>query len=203
MMNLNNYLILAKEFILDKQFLNLFSSTIILFFASVLTWYICYKQLAKRDLFEIPKFEVRTRFMEILDRIIYFLKYLVLFPIYSFIWFLIFSFLLFLLSKSRPIEDILFLGIVLVAVTRMCAYVSHRLAEEMAQLLPLTLVVIFFLEPKAINLEIGTSSFFVLIQQIPRVAKYLLFIVVVEWFLRIWHWIVVFLNTEKQEKYEK
>ena len=197
-MTINEYLILAKDFILDKQFLNLLMSTVVLFFASLLAWYIYYKQLARRDLFEIPKLQFKSKFVNILDKIIYFLKYLFVFPIYSFIWFLIFSFLLFVLSKSRPIEDILFLGIIVVAATRIGAYVSEKLAEDMAKLLPLTLIAIFLIDPKAVTIETITSSFPLLLQQIPRVAKYLLFIIVVEWLLRIGHWAIMSIKTTKQ-----
>ena len=80
-MNFNEYIILAKNFIMDEQFLNLFISTIFLFFASLLAWYIYYKQLARRDLFEIPKLNLKSKFANVLDRIIYFLKYLFIFPL--------------------------------------------------------------------------------------------------------------------------
>ncbi len=198
-MDFNYYITLTKDFVLDKQFLNLFISTIVLFFASLLAWYIYYKQLARRDLFEIPKLNLKSKFANVLDRIIYFLKYLFIFPIYSFIWFLIFSFLLFTLSKSRPIEDILFLGIIIVAATRIGAYVSEKLAEDMAKLLPLTLIAIFLIDPKAVTIKTITSSFPVLLQQIPRVAKYLLFIIAVEWLLRIGRWIVTSVKPKRQE----
>ena len=198
-MDLNDYLTLAKDFILDKQFLNLFMSTLVLFFASLLAWYIYYKQLARRDLFEIPKLKLKTKFANVLDRIIYFLKYLFIFPIYSFIWFLVFSLLLFVLSKSRSIEDVLFLGIIVVTATRMGAYVSEKLAEDMAKLLPLTLIAIFLMDPKVITLETIASSFPILLQQIPKVAKYLLFIVIIEWLLRIGLWIIISIKPKRQE----
>ena len=198
-MDLNDYLTLAKDFILDKQFLNLFMSTLVLFFASLLAWYIYYKQLARRDLFEIPKLNLKTKFANALDRIIYFLKYLFIFPIYSFIWFLVFSFLLFVLSKSRSIGDVLFLGIIVVTATRMGAYVSEKLAEDMAKLLPLTLIAIFLMDPKVITLETIASSFPILLQQIPKVAKYLLFIVIIEWLLRIGLWIIISIKPKRQE----
>ncbi|MBI2656850.1 hypothetical protein HYX03_03865 [Candidatus Woesearchaeota archaeon] len=198
-MSFNEYIILAKGFILDKQFLNLFISTIFLFFASLLAWYIYYKQLARRDLFEIPKLSLKSKFANVLDRIIYFLKYLFIFPIYSFVWFLVFSFLLFVLSKSRPIEDILFLGIIVVAATRIGAYVSEKLAEDMAKLLPLTLIAIFLIDPKAVTLETIASSFPALLQQIPRAAKYLLFIIAVEWLLRMGHWTIISIKPTKQQ----
>ena len=113
-------------------------------------------------------------------------------------WFLLFSFLLFALSKSRPIEDILFLGIIVVAATRIGAYVSEKLAEDMAKLLPLTLIAIFLMDPKAVTLETIKSSVPVLLEQIPRVAKYLLFIIAVEWLLRIGRWVITSIKTTKQ-----
>ncbi len=189
-MDIYKYLMFAKDFILDRQFLNLLISTFVLFLASLLAWYIYYKQLARRDLFDIPKLNLKLKFISIVDRIVYFLKYLFIFPLYSFIWFLVFSFLLFVLSKSRPIEDILFLGIIVVAATRIGAYVSEKLAEDMAKLLPLTLIAIFLMDPKAVTLETIKSSVPVLLEQIPRVAKYLLFIIAVEWVLRIGHWMI-------------
>ncbi len=198
-MTIDGYLMLIKDFILDKQFLNLFLSSVVLFFASLLAWYVYYKQLARRDLFEIPKLNLKSKFVNVLDRIIYFLKYLFIFPVYSFIWFLIFSFLLFVLSKSRPIEDILFLGIIVVAATRIGAYVSEKLAEDMAKLLPLTLIAIFLISPETVTIKTTASSFPILLQQIPRAAKYLLFIIVLEWILRIGHWIITSIKSSKQQ----
>ena len=183
------YITLAKEFILDRQFVNLLISTTILFLASLVAWFIYSKQLAKRDLFEL-KLEVGSRFRNFFERLIYFLKYLAIFPVYSFLWFLIFSFLLFLLSKSRTIEDILYFGIIVVAATRIGAYVSEKLAEDMAKLLPWSLILIFLIDPSAITIKSISSSFGIFYQQIPKVAKYLVFIVAVEWVLRIGYWVV-------------
>jgi len=194
-----DFFIASKDFILDEQYLNLLYSTIVLFAASGLAWYIYYKQLARRDLFDIPELDLNAKYTNVFNRIVYFLKYLFIFPMYSFIWFLIFSFLLFVLSKSRPIEDILFLGIMLVTATRIGAYVSEKLAEDMAKLLPLTLIAIFLMDPKAVTLQTVTSSFPIILNQFPRVAKYLLFIIVVEWLLRIGNWIFTPSKKPKQQ----
>ena len=104
-----------------------------------------------------------------------------------------------MLSRSRPIEDILFLGIIVVAATRIGAYVSEKLAEDMAKLLPLTLIAIFLISPEAVTIKTITSSFSILLQQLPRVAKYLLFIIVVEWLLRIGHWAIISIKPSKQQ----
>ena len=95
-----------------------------------------------------------------------------------------------MLSKSRPIEDILYFGIIVVATTRISAYVSEKLAEDMAKLLPWSLIFIFLIDPGAITIKSISSSFGIFYEQIPKVAKYLVFIVAVEWALRIGCWIV-------------
>lgn len=199
-MDFNGYMLIAKDFILDRQFLNLFISTIILFLASLLSWYVYYQQLAKRDLFEIPKLQLSAKFSKTINRTIYFLKYLLIFPIYSFVWFLAFSFLLHSLSKSRPVEDILFLGIIVVAATRIGAYVSEKLAEDMAKLLPLTLIAIFLMDPKAITFQTLLHSFNVLLTQILHVAKYLIFIIFIELLLRMGHWAITSKHIAKEIK---
>ena len=48
-----------------------------------------------------------------------------------------------LIAKSRPIGGNYVFGIVIVSVTRIAAYVSSKLAEDMAKLLPWALIIIF------------------------------------------------------------
>lgn len=193
-----DYVAYAKQIILDKQYLSLITATIILFIASFISWFIYSKQLAKRDLFEVPKIKAERKAANLINNVIYFLKYLVIFPVYSFIWFLIFSFLLFLLSKSRPIQDIFYFGIVIVAATRIGAYVSEKLAEDMAKLLPWSLILIFLIDPAAITLNGAFESFVRFMQHVPDVAKYLLFIIFLEWVLRIGQWAIRPKETAKQ-----
>ena len=189
-MDWNLYFQFLKDFFVDRQFLVLLSSTIVLFVAIFIMWYFYHKQLSKKDLFEIPKIDTNSKFMSFIDRFIYFSKYLIIFPVYSFIWFLIFSFLLVLIAKTRPIGEIMFFGIVIVSVTRIAAYVSSKLAEDMAKLLPWALIIIFLIDPQSITMESIQISFNNFVQEIPNVAKYLIFIAFVEWSLRIGNWVI-------------
>jgi len=188
-MAFNDYIKVSLDFVLDKQYMNLLASTLVLFSVSFLAWFVYYKQLARKDLFEIPELKLNLKSRNFLNRMIYFLKYLIVFPVYSFVWFLVFSFLLLVLSQSRPVEDVLFLGIIVVAATRMGAYVSDKLAEDMAKLLPWTLIALFLIDPKIVDFGGFVDAFSTIVHQIPNVAKYLLFIIVLEWLLRIGNWI--------------
>lgn len=191
-MDWNFYIQFIKDFFFDRQFFVLLSSTIILFLAIFVLWYFYHKQLSKKDLFEIPKIDSNNKFLNFINRLAYFFKYLLLFPLYSFIWFLIFSFLLVLIAKSRPIGEIMFFGIVIVSVTRIAAYVSSKLAEDMAKLLPWALIIVFLTDPTSITIESIQTSFNNFVQEIPKVAKYLTFIAFVEWGLRIGNWTMGF-----------
>ncbi len=189
-MNWNLYIQFLKDFFVDRQFLVLLSSTIILFLAIFIMWYFYHKQLSKKNLFEIPKVDSNSKFVNFINRFVYFLKYIIIFPLYSFIWFLIFSFLLVLIAKTRPIGEIMFFGIVIVSVTRISAYVSSKLAEDMAKLLPWALIIVFLIDPQSITIGSVQASFNSFMQEIPNVAKYLIFIAFVEWFLRIGNWMI-------------
>ena len=60
----------------------------------------------------------------------------------------------------------------------------------MAKLLPWALIIVFLTDPTSITIETIKISFNNFIQEIPKVAKYLIFITFVEWILRIGHWII-------------
>ncbi|HLG23296.1 MAG TPA: hypothetical protein VI564_00015 [Candidatus Nanoarchaeia archaeon] len=189
-MDLNSYLQFLKNFFVDRQFFVLLSSTVVMFLAVYIMWYFYHKQLTKKDLFVSPKEISNNKFENFIDKVKYVCKYLVIFPIYSFVWFLIFSFLLVIIAKARPVEEIMFFGIVIVSVTRISAYVSPILAEDMAKLLPWALIIIFLTDPKSITLETIRISFTIFTTELPKVAKYLMFMIFVEWVLRIGHWII-------------
>ena len=199
--SLGKYAIEMKDFFFDRQFLNLFIATVVLIAASYFAWHIYSNQLAKRDLFR-KRMRIGKTSYHFFDHVIYLLKYLIVFPIYSFLWFLIFAFLLFMLSKSRPIDDILYFGIVMVAATRCCAYINEKLAEDMAKLLPWSLIFVFLIDPQAISVNSIIDSFLVFMDYIPKALKYMLFIIVLEWVLRIGYWIIKPNEFEKAEQKE-
>ena len=151
-MDWNIYLQFLKDFFIDRQFLILLSSTVILFLAIFIMWYFYHKQLSRKDLFDIPKIDSNSKFVSFINRLVYFSKYIIVFPLYSFIWFLIFSFLLVLIAKSMPIGEIMFFGIVIVSVTRIAAYVSSKLSEDMSKLLPWALIIVFLIDPQSITI---------------------------------------------------
>lgn len=177
-------IISLKAFFVDKQYLSLLYTTLTFFGIALITW-IMYISLSKRDLFHLdiadylPKSKIR------LHKFTYILKYLILFPLFTFIWFLIFAFSLAILSKNYRIADIFFFSIVLVSVIRVASYVSEKFSEDLAKLLPLTLISILLLNPTSITFATIKTTTTLFTKELPSTVKYLLFAVMIEWLLRL------------------
>lgn len=177
--------------IFDAKFLNLFVLTLALTISMIVVW-IMYMHLSKKDVFNIPRPEKNdSRMKRFFMNAAYFLKYVVIFPAYSFIWFVVFSTILILMTNSANPESILFLGIVLIASIRVTAYLSERMSEDMAKLFPLTFFSSILINPGFLTLNFSAIRDFFSISAlkeslvlVPYYLKYLLFIILIEWLLR-------------------
>ncbi|MBS3137906.1 hypothetical protein J4232_05715 [Candidatus Woesearchaeota archaeon] len=193
-------IISLKTFFVDKQYLTLLYTTLTFFSIALITW-IMYISLSKRDLFHLEIADYFSKSKIRLYKLSYTLKYLILFPLFTFIWFLIFAFSLAILSKDYKIADIFFFSIVLVSVIRVASYISEKFSEDLAKLLPLTLISILLLNPTSITFITIKSTAVLFSKELPSTIKYLLFAVMIEWLLRlcsaIYHYIQK-LRVEKQ-----
>src|SRR3989338_6220626 len=171
----------------DSQYIDIFTATIILALTGLVIWFM-YKQLSKRDLFKIeaPK-KQENKFINFIRHLIYSLKYAAVFPVYTFIWFLVFSIFLHLLSPGQEISKTMLLGIVVISSIRILAYINEGMAEDLAKLLPLTLIAAVLANPEFFIQKFSFSSLLVFKTETPKIVKFLLFTVLLEWILRLGH----------------
>lgn len=171
----------------DSQYIDIFTATIILALTGLVIWFM-YKQLSKRDLFKIeaPK-KQENKFINFIRHLIYALKYAAVFPVYTFIWFLVFSIFLHLLSPGQEISKTMLLGIVVISSIRILAYINEGMAEDLAKLLPLTLIAAVLANPEFFIQKFSFSSLLVFKTETPKIVKFLLFTVLLEWILRLGH----------------
>src|SRR3989339_1424985 len=113
-------------FFIDEVYIKLLLVTISIFAVGFFTWFM-YTRLSKRDLFKI---ESPGKKISWSDKAIYILKYIFFFPLFTFGWYLVFVACLRLLTQTFSMEEIMFLGIVLISAIRISAYVSERMAED-------------------------------------------------------------------------
>lgn len=170
-----------------QNFINLFFLSLLMVVYAILIWKF-YRWISKKDLIELNlrKYNrYENPFMEkIMAAMLYFLEYLVILPFMVFVWFSFFTIFLMLLTENLELKTILVISVTVVAAIRMTAYYKEDLARDLAKMLPLTLL--------AVAITQGIISFEKILNQIMALPEffshiwtYLLFIVIIEFILRL------------------
>lgn len=186
----NPYLAQAYS-ILGEDYSKLIVYTIGITVYALVIWKF-YRSISKRDVFklDLSKYEWYgdskwKKVRKAWDVFLYVLKYGIIFPVYIFVWFSILALFIFLLSKTTPIEHILFISIAVVSATRITSYYKEELASDIAKLLPLVLLGTFIVDPNFFSLNLLYQRIAEVSRLGPNLLTFLAFSVVLEWFLRI------------------
>ena len=155
-----------------------------------------YRFIAKKDIFELNlnKYNHASNpgLAKFLRTVFYFIEYIILFPIFSFFWFLMLAIFLAFLTTNQATEQILLISMALVVSVRITAYYREELSNDLAKLLPFGLLAVFLANISGLQL---ITSFF-LVAKMPAlwttIVYYLLFAIVLELTLRIIYGIVSF-----------
>jgi hypothetical protein len=143
---------------------------------SIIIWHF-YRYVAKRDIFKLS-FSRYYKFFS-------FLKYFFLFPFVAFLFFAGFSLMLFFLGKELTEPQVLSTAFAMISAIRITAYYSEDLSKDVAKMLPFAMLGLFLVDPSYFVFGDVVSK----IQSIPSflvlAIQFLLFIIVMEWFLRI------------------
>ena len=176
--------------LIGETYFQLFLFTFGLFFYSVFVWFF-YKSLSKRDLFklDLEKYNFYNTKHKTLRKIggaiKYTLKYGIIFPIFIFIWFLILSLFLLIMTEEAVVSQILLLSIVVVSTIRITSYFKEDLSNDLAKLIPFALLAISLVDTNFFEVETTIAR----LSEIPilwdQIFQFLVFSVVLEWVLRI------------------
>ena len=149
-----------------------------------------YRFVAKRDIFYLNLAAYSNSKWETLEDIIasllYILEHLIIFPLFSFFWFLILSLFLIFLSRDLPVTTLLTSAMAVVATIRISSYYKEELAVDIAKTLPLTLLGIFLINGlSTFSFDKAIEAIIILPQIWKTILYYLLYIVLIELTLRI------------------
>ena len=143
---------------------------------SIIIWHF-YRFVAKRDIFKLSF----SKYSKIFGLI----KYFFLFPFVAFLFFAGFSLMLFFLGKNLTEPQVLSTAFAMIAAIRITAYYSEDLSKDVAKMLPFAMLGIVLIDPSYFVKDDVIGK----IQSIPNflvlAIQFLLFIIVMEWFLRI------------------
>ena len=155
---------------------------------SIIVWNF-YINLSKRDLikFDLYKFDIDSPVKKVFDIFSYFLKYLIITPLLSSFWFIVMLFFLFILSKSQSIYSILIISITLIGATRISSYYNEKLSEDLAKVIPFTMLALFVIDPAIFSINIVLARFNEIQNFLPLILRFLVLIVLLEFILRMFH----------------
>ncbi len=172
---------------------------------AVVIWHY-YRLLARRDFFHFEETDgegIGAWFKNFFGEIAFIFKYILFFPLISFIFFTIFSLMLFLLSKEQTIQQILFIGAAVIAATRITAYYNEDLSKDLAKMVPLALLGVFIVQADFFSTEILISRINELPNFMIEIASFILFFLVLEIALRIIYGFVSVNKSDKLKRHEK
>lgn len=148
-----------------------------------------YRFLGRRDIFELnlEKYEQsKNRSLRILLHLIFYVgKYLVLFPVVAFAWFIILTVLLTFLAKNRSVDSILLVAMSVLAAIRVTAYYDEDLSRDLSKMLPFALLGVFLIDLSYFSIPASVQALQQTSSQLENVIYYLAFIIGLEFLLRI------------------
>ena len=189
-----------------QGFINLFLLVLLIFVYALFIWKF-YKFIAEKNIFGLDLNKYNKSEHPLLTKLaaggLYFLEYIIILPFLIFFWFAIFTFFLILLTEEGiEVGTILLISAVVIAAVRMAAYYQRGLAEEMAKILPFTLLAIFVLNPQFFTVGF-LSRIISSINEIPSflsaIIGYLAFIITLEIILRLFEFLFSLFGIDEEE----
>jgi len=192
------------------NFFNFFILVLLIVIYSIFIWKF-YRFIAKKNVLglDLNKYNKSKHpiFTKLLAGALYFVEYIIILPFLIFFWFAIFTLFLIVLTQNQNVSQVLIISATVIAAIRMTSYYKEGLSQEIAKILPFTLLAIsvlnpnFFLEAQYIERIISQLS------QIPnffsQIAYYLVFIIILEVILRLFDFIFSLFKLEETPKTEK
>jgi hypothetical protein len=184
-----------------NNFLNLLRSSngeinlifILAFFTAIIAIYAVfvyyfYKFLAKKNIIELNLGKYNTYeeagLIKFFAVIFYIIEYIIILPIVTFFWFAVLAIFLLALAENLEASTILIVAASLVASVRVTAYISQNLSQDLAKMLPFTLLGLALTQPGFFSV----GALFERVGTIPSLFSnlpyYLLFIIGLELLMR-------------------
>jgi hypothetical protein len=148
-----------------------------------------YRFLARRDIFELSleRYEhSKIRVLRIMLQLLFYVfKYLVLFPIVAFAWFIILTVLLTFLAKNRSLDSILLVAMAVLSAIRVTAYYNEDLSRDLSKMLPFALLGVFLIDISYFSVPASMDALRQTSGQLDNIIYYLFFIIGLEFLLRV------------------
>lgn len=171
-----------------QNFLNLFFISLVFVIYGILIWKF-YRFIAHKDIIQLNlrRFNKRRsgESSGFYTFLLYILEYIIILPFLVFFWFAMFTAFLIVLTENLELNTILIISATIIVAIRMTAYYKEDLAKDLAKLLPFTLLGVAITQSTSFSFSKILGQIFAIPLLFQNIASYLLFIFVIEFFLRL------------------
>lgn len=109
-----------------------------------------------------------------------FIERALVFPVTSFLYFAFLALALFVLAKSQSTQGILLVAMAVIVGIRVTVYLSEQMSNDLAKLVPLSLMAVLLVDPGYLTLELAWSRVLEATQLWPLLGRYFLLFIVLE-----------------------
>lgn len=181
------------------DFINLLILVLLIFIYGLFVWKL-YKFISKKNFLNL-NFEKYTESKgKFMSGLIYFVEYLIISPFILFFAFGIFTIFLIVLTRNLEISTLLIISAAVIATARMASYYKQDLAEEIAKILPLTLLGVAIVTPGFFDVELVFTQLGALPEFFSKILTYLGFIIILEAVLRFFEFIFSLFGLTTEEE---
>lgn len=192
------------------DFFNFFILVLLVVIYSLFIWKF-YRFVAKKNIIglNLNKYNKSKHplFTKLIAGGLYLTEYIVILPFLIFFWFAVFTLFLIVLAQNQNVSQVLIISAIVIAAIRVTSYYRENLSQEIAKILPFTLLAIsvlnpnFFLEVQ--SLEIIFNQLSQIFSFLSQIAHYLIFIVILEVILRCFDFVFSLFGLEELSKTKK
>jgi hypothetical protein len=140
-----------------------------------------YKYMATRDIFSLKDKYGKSSFTR---HLLYFLEHIVLVPLLMFFWFAVIAAFMILISDMDT-GTIIMIAAGMVAAVRVTSYYNESISQDLAKLIPLSLIVVFITDPASITWTEYVSTLESIPNLLETLGYYILVLSPLEFCMRI------------------
>ena len=161
-----------------------------------------YKSISKKDILglDLKKYNKAKHptIIKFVAGILYLVEYLLVSPFVIFLWFSLLTILLVVITEGIPIATLLIISGLIIAAVRIVSYSNEDLAQDIAKIVPLTLLATSFLNPNFFSVERILGLFAEMPGLFGEIGIYLVFIIFLEIILRFFDFIFSLFQIEEK-----
>ena len=165
-----------------------------------------YRFLARKDIFRLDlqkHNQARWPFLrKTISTVFYIVKFLLLYPIFVFVWFGVMSGLLYLMSRNQSTDNVMLAAMGVVGAIRICSYYNGALATDISKILPFALLGIMLIDNSLINFTGSTEGVREAALHLETVLYYMIAVVALEFVLRVLSGIVGWIKGKSKKSQE-